>query len=101
LFAAMRYCTGSSFSRVLPMPSVVVIIAPSSEQSGRRQELMAVSATRRCAGSQRESMTVQAPQPPSPQESFVPVSPMGAERSQSISRVVGSGSAISNRLPLT
>src|SRR6476619_132616 len=68
LFAAIAYCTGSSFSRVLPIPSVVVIIAPSSEQSGRRQELIAVSATRRSAGSQRESMTVHAPQPPSPGE---------------------------------
>src|SRR5258708_9100048 len=76
LFAAIAYCTGSSFSRVLPIPSVVVIMAPSSEQSGRRHELTAVSTTRRSFGSQRETITVQAPHPPSPPKSFLPVNPI-------------------------
>jgi hypothetical protein len=88
-------------SRVEPIPSVVVIMAPPREVSGRRQALIAVSSTRFRAGSHRDSMTVQAPQPPSPHDSFVPVMPTASARSQSISRVVGSGRSISTRWPLT
>ena len=46
LFAAMQCWTGSSPSRTLPMPSVVVTIMPATAQSGRRQALIA-----RCTGS--------------------------------------------------
>ena len=66
LFAAMQCWTGSSPSRTLPIPSMVVTIIPSTAQSGRRHELVA-----RCDGlpvtrSRCESITVHAPPAPLP-----------------------------------
>ena len=77
---AIRSCTGWSPCRVLPRPSTVVTAWPSSEQSGWRQLLISRCSTVPVTGSRRVTSTVQAPQPPSPHTSFVPVRPTAGER---------------------
>jgi hypothetical protein len=76
LKVAKRSWTGFRPSRLLPIPSTVVIAMPSIEATGRRHALTERRTAREPARSQLASMTVQAPQPPSPQLSFVPVRPL-------------------------
>ena len=77
----MRSWTGCGPARVLPMPSTVVTTIDSTEQSGARHAF-----TERCTSSplpptsSPETMTVHAPQPPSPHPSFAPVSPRPRRR---------------------
>ena len=62
---------------MLPMPSTVVTAAPCIEQSGARQALTAVCRTVSERPWKRETVTVQAPQPPSPQPNLEPVRQTG------------------------
>ena len=97
---AMRSWTGCkppAPRRVPPMPSTVVTAQESTEHSGARQALTERWTTRPC--SNELTMTVQAPQPPSPQPSLVPDKP----RERRNARRVTSGwtSASSIFLPFT
>ena len=81
------------------MPSTVVTAMPSIDATGRRHALTERRTTRAPTGSQLAIITVQAPQPPSPQLSFVPVRPLA--RRWSMSSSAGSGSRSATRDPLT
>jgi len=66
-------CTGCRPSRTFPMPSTVTTCAPSTQYSGHRHALTAMCVARSAPRSLLETITVHAPQPPSPQPSLVPV----------------------------
>lgn len=70
--AARRLWTGWKPARWEPMPSMVVMVAPSHMQRAWRQALMGLWAASPVRGSKTEETTVQAPQPPSPQPTLVP-----------------------------
>ncbi len=97
--SVIRCCTGWSFERVEPIPSTVVTAHQCAAQSGMRQAFTAVWRTAPVNTSNDEIITVHAPQPPSPQPSFVPVSPI--ERSHSSRVMLGSASLTARRVPLT
>eukprot|EP00967_Tisochrysis_lutea_P111254 scaffold174744_cov28-Tisochrysis_lutea.AAC.6 len=77
-----------------PKPSTVVMASPSHAHNNRRHALMA-----RGSPSAPTAMTVQAPHPPSPQPTLVPVSPCA--RSQSESTSEGDGFSSVKTCPLT
>jgi hypothetical protein len=60
-------------------PSTVTTCMPSTAYSGHRQAFTALCCT--LSPSQCDTITVQAPQPPSPQPSLVPVSPFSTNNS--------------------
>jgi hypothetical protein len=67
--------TGWSLLRVEPIPSTVITWQPSMAQTGAMQAFTERCTTLFFALSKDDTDTVHAPQPPSPQPSFVPVSP--------------------------
>ena len=79
-----------SFSRSLvPSPSTVSTLVPSTWQIGTRQESTTAPS----------SMTLHAPHSPSPQPSFVPVSARSSRRTSSSRRIPGTST--STEAPLT
>ena len=71
--SAIALCTGWRPERRVPRPSTVTTCVPSHAYSGKRQALTARWCT--FPASCEETITVHAPQPPSPQPSFVPERP--------------------------
>jgi hypothetical protein len=69
-------------------PSVVTTWQPSTAYMGHRHALTALCWTLPCC--QLDTMTVHAPQPPSPHPSFVPVSPCSAQQQANTRGVGGS-----------
>ena len=98
-----RSWTGWSPPRTSPMPSTVTTWQPSTAYSGYRQAF-----TARCSsapepgaacGSGPDTITVHAPQPPSPQPSLVPVRPSARSHESSVASPRPRGRAC--RFPFT
>ena len=80
----IRCCTGCRPVRVEPMPSTVVTAHQSAAQRGIRHALTEAWRTLPEAASHEETMTVHAPQPPSPHPSFAPLMPMDRSHSRRV-----------------
>ena len=61
------------------LPSTVTTWQPSTAYRGHRHAFTARCVSFRCGPSRLLTMTVHAPQPPSPHPNFVPVSPSSAD----------------------
>mmetsp|Transcript_33525 Transcript_33525/g.73357 ORF Transcript_33525/g.73357 Transcript_33525/m.73357 type:complete len:200 (+) Transcript_33525:910-1509(+) len=94
----MAVCTAWKPPLLQPIPSVVITWRPSSAQTRRRQALM-LTVTTDPSRPLEDTATVQAPQPPSPQPTLVPVRPFA--RSQCTNRREGDGFTSTWALPFS